>query len=72
MVSAPDGHVVSTPLAVSRPAKASDTHWVLGLLMVIIGVAAITGIIIAVSMGLTNMALAIGIVGCAFFARAWC
>ncbi|MCV7227544.1 hypothetical protein [Mycolicibacterium komossense] len=72
MVSAHDGHVVPSPLAVTRPAKTSDTHWALGLLMVIIAVAGITGIVIAVSMGLTNLALAIGIVGCAFFARAWC
>lgn len=72
MVSTHDGHVVPTPLSVSRPAKASDSHWVLGLLMVLIGVAAVTGIVVAVSMGMTNMALAIGIVGCAFFARAWC
>ncbi|CAN5670151.1 hypothetical protein BH09ACT8_BH09ACT8_60270 [soil metagenome] len=72
MVSAHDGHVVPSQVAVTRPAKTSETHWMLGLLMVIIGVAAITGIVIAVSTGLTNMALAIGIVGCAFFARAWC
>ena len=72
MVSAHDGQVVPAQRAVARKAKASDTHWVLGLLTVLIGVAAVTGIVIAVSMGLTNMALAIGIVGCAFFARAFC
>ena len=73
MLGVHDGQVVPSPIAVARRAKSSsNVHWVLGTLMVIIGVGAIVGIIVAVTMGLTNVALAIGLVGCAFFARAWC
>ena len=70
MVGAQD--VPVSQLALARTRKPSDTGWILGTLMVIIGVGAIIGIVVTVAMGLTNMALAIGIVGCAFFARAFC
>jgi hypothetical protein len=71
MVGAQDVSVQSQ-LAISRTRKPSDTRWLLSTLMVIIGIAAIVGIFVTVSMGLTNVALAIGIIGCAFFARAFC
>ncbi len=71
MTAAHDGQVVPATAAARRAAK-SDTHWVLALLMVVVGIGAIAGVIVAATMGLTNLALAIGIVGCAFFARAWC
>ena len=71
MVGAQDVPVQSQ-LAISRAEKSSDTRWLLSTLMVIIGIGAIVGIVVAVSMGLTNVALAIGIIGCAFFARAFC
>jgi hypothetical protein len=74
MAGVHDGQVVPSPLAVARATRSSahHTHWVLGLLMVLVGIGAVTGVIVAVTMGMTNLALAIGIVGCAFFARAWC
>jgi hypothetical protein len=73
MLGVHDGQVVPSQVAVARTAKSSSgVHWVLGTLMVIIGIGAIVGIVVAVTMGLTNIALAIGIIGCAFFARAWC
>jgi hypothetical protein len=71
MTSAQDVPVPSQ-LAISRPRKQSDTNVFLTILTVLIGIAAIAGIIVTVTMGLTNVALAIGIVGCAFFARAFC
>jgi hypothetical protein len=73
MLGVHDGQVVSSQLAAARRARSSaNVHWLLGTLMVIIGVGVIAGIVVAVTMGLTTIALAIGIVGCAFFARAWC
>jgi hypothetical protein len=71
MVGAQDVSVQSQ-LALSRTRKSSDTRWLLSTLMVIIGIGAVVGIFVTVSMGLTNVALAIGIIGCAFFARAFC
>ena len=71
MVGAQDVPVQSQ-LAISRAGKPSVAHWLLGALMVLIGIAAIVGIVVTVSMGLTNVALAIGLIGCAFFARAFC
>jgi hypothetical protein len=59
-------------LAISRTRKASDKHLFLTILTILIGIGAIAGILVTVSMGLTNVALAIGIIGCAFFARAFC
>jgi hypothetical protein len=71
MTSAQDVPVPSQ-LAYSRPRKQSDTNLFLTILTVIIGIAAIAGVIVTVTMGLTNVAMAIGIIGCAFFARAFC
>ncbi len=73
MVGVRGGQVAQSALAAGHAGKSSsDTRWLLGALMVIIGIGAIVGIVVTLSMGLTNVALAIGIVGCAFFARAWC
>jgi hypothetical protein len=63
---------VQSQLAVSRPRKASEKHLFLTMLAILIGIGGIVGILVTVSMGLTNVALAIGLIGCAFFARAFC
>lgn len=53
-------------------ARHSDTSWVMVLLMVIVAVASIAGIVWAVMHGHNDWAIAVGIVGSAFFTRAAC
>lgn len=71
MVGAQDGQPQATVKAAGG--SASDlTRWLTGVLMVLIGIAAIIGGIMAFSAGLPALAFAIALVAGAFFARVAC
>ncbi|MCT7657599.1 hypothetical protein [Mycobacterium deserti] len=59
-----------------RPSRTSGhnaaVRWFYGLLLIVIGIAAVAGIISTASMGQTPVAIAIGIVALAFFSRVGC
>jgi hypothetical protein len=65
-----NGSLSSHPLAAQRDRAPLDPRWVLGFVLSIVGViAAISGVVVAVMMGQTTIAIIIGIVAGAFFAR---
>lgn len=72
-----DGYQNSAvPGSQSRPARAgghtSAVRWFYVLLLVVIGIAAVAGIVSTASMGQTPVAIAIAIVALAFFSRVGC
>jgi hypothetical protein len=66
----PIGHPNPAPPLTSRTAH--TTHWFLGTLLCIIGVAAIGGIVVAAMAGETTIALIIALFAGAFFSRVAC
>jgi hypothetical protein len=72
MVGAHDVPVSQLPTARPAAARSSDTGWVMVLLMITVAIAAIAGIVVAVMNGHNDIALAVGIIGSAFFTRAAC
>ena len=74
MLRAHNGAVVASQVSPSRAASRRHAHahmwW--GVLLVVIGVAAITAIVVTAVMGLTTEALIIAIFTGAFFSRCAC
>jgi len=48
------------------------THLMLGFLLLLIGIAAIIGVVVAISSGQPTVAIIIGVVAAAFFSRVLC
>jgi uncharacterized integral membrane protein len=76
MVGAPqNGMEYHPPLAVRvRAANPHVDHhrWMIGILLLLIAVSAVTGVVVALTMGQTTAALIIGLVAAAFFTRVGC
>ena len=72
----PGGTPATTRRRPARPlAKSSSIdarHWFLGTLLVIIGISAIAGIVVAAMSGQTTVALIIALFAGAFFSRVAC
>jgi hypothetical protein len=71
MVEAHNGAVVASQVSAPRRTH-RDTHLLWGILLVVIGVAAIAAIVVTAVMGLTTQALIIAIFTGAFFSRCAC
>ncbi len=73
MAEVHNGAVLPSQASASRAASSrSHAHMWWGVLMVVIGVAAITAIVVTAVMGLTTEALIIAIFTGAFFSRCAC
>jgi cytochrome b561 len=66
----PLGHPNAAPPLTSRASH--NTHWFLGTLLFIIGIAAIVGVVVAAMSGQTTVALIIALFAGAFFSRVAC
>ncbi|RDH76967.1 hypothetical protein DVS77_19280 [Mycolicibacterium moriokaense] len=72
MLEAHNGAVVASHVNSSRATPHSHAHMWWGILLVLIGVAAIAAIVVTAVMGLTTSALIIAIFTGAFFSRCAC
>lgn len=72
MAEVHNGAVVASQVRPSRAATRSHAHVWWGVLMVVIGVAAVTAIVVTAVMGLTTEALIIAIFTGAFLSRCAC
>jgi hypothetical protein len=72
MAEVHNGAVVASKASASRAASRSHAHMWWGVLLLVIGVAAITAIVVTAVMGLTTEALIIAIFTGAFFSRCAC
>ncbi len=73
--AAQNGMEYHPPHAVRARAAAAhvDHHrWMIGILLLLIAISAITGVAVALTMGQTTAALIIGLVATAFFTRVGC
>ena len=64
-----------SPLGTTRPAASgsiSGMRVLMGILLLLIAVGAITGVVVALSSGQPTIALVIGLVAAAFFTRVGC
>ena len=64
-----------TPLGTTRPVangSINGTRVLMGILLLLIAVGAITGVVVALSSGQPTVALVIGLVAAAFFTRVGC
>jgi hypothetical protein len=72
MLEAHNGAVLAFQVSPSRAASRSHAHRWWGILLLVIGVAAIAAIVVTAVMGLTTEALIIAIFTGAFFSRCAC
>ena len=72
MLEAHNGAVLASQVSPSRAASRSHAHMWWGILLLVIGVAAIAAIVVTAVMGLTTEALIIAIFTGAFFSRCAC
>ena len=73
MAEAHNGAVVASQVSPKRAAASrSDTRVLFGILLAVIGVAAIAAVVVTAVMGLTTEALIIAIFTGAFFSRVGC
>jgi hypothetical protein len=67
-----NGAVLASQVSASRAGVRSHAHLWWGVLLVVIGVAAVAGIVVTAAMGMTTGALIIAIFTGAFFSRCAC
>ncbi|MCW2688471.1 MAG: hypothetical protein JWR37_3361 [Mycobacterium sp.] len=73
MVRVHKGAVVQSKVHPPRAAGSLiDIRWFWGFLLLVIGIAAIVGIVVAAAYGQTTLAIIIGLVAGAFFSRVAC
>jgi hypothetical protein len=74
MLGSHDGSLEHARTELPRAAggSISGTRVVMGILLVLIAVAVITGVAVAMTSGQPTVAFVIGLVGLAFFSRAFC
>ena len=72
MLEAHNGAVLASQAGPSRAASKRHAHMWWGILLLVIGVAAISAIVVTAMMGLTTQALIIAIFTGAFFSRCAC
>ena len=73
MAEAHNGAVVASQIRPTRAAASRpDTRVLIGILLFVIGVAAITAIVVTAVQGLTTVALIIALFTAAFFSRVGC
>jgi hypothetical protein len=74
MLGSPDGPLDRSRTQLPRGAGGSinGTRVVMGILLVLIALAVITGVGVALTSGQPTVAFVIGLVGVAFFSRAFC
>jgi len=72
MLEAHNGAVVASKLSPSRAAQRSHAHMWWSVLLLVIGIAGISAVVVTALMGLTTQALIIAIFTGAFFSRCAC
>ena len=73
MAEAHNGAVVASQIRPTRAAASRrDTRVLIGILLFVIGVAAITAVVVTAVQGLTTVALIIALFTAAFFSREGC
>ncbi|HEX7427292.1 MAG TPA: hypothetical protein VF328_10150 [Mycobacterium sp.] len=73
MAEAHNGAVVASQIRPTRAAASRrDTRVLIGILLFVIGVAAITAVVVTAVQGLTTVALIIALFTAAFFSRVGC
>ena len=73
MTEAHNGAVVASQIRPTRAAASRrDTRVLIGILLFVIGVAAITAVVVTAVQGLTTVALIIALFTAAFFSRVGC
>ena len=71
MLASPDGHMDQARNELPR-AAINGMRVMMGILLVLIALAVITGVAVAMTSGQPTVAFVIGLVGVAFFSRAFC
>jgi Flp pilus assembly protein TadB len=72
------GGVDDDPMGLPHPARPpagrppANNRWVLGTLLLLIGIAAVVGVVVAAVSGQPTVALVIALVAAAFFSRVGC
>ena len=72
MLEAHNGAIIASQVSRVRAAPRSHAHMGWGILLLVIGVAAIAAVVVTALMGLTTQALIIAIFTGAFFSRCAC
>jgi hypothetical protein len=74
MLASPNGRMDQSGTELPRAAGGSinGTRVVMGILLLLIALAVITGVAVAMTSGQPTVAFVIGLVGVAFFSRAFC
>ena len=72
MLEAHNGAIIASQVSPVRAAPRSHAHMGWGILLSVIGVAAISAVVVTALMGLTTQALIIAIFTGAFFSRCAC